>query len=645
MHMKPYTQTIALLLIFFCFTAGSCAAYGEGKGRNAMREPHSQTGIILVGPFDLHRRYRSMEGPYCVSKIRIANLLADGKLVIPEDQVTFVEGGSNAVSMSAAGSGAVAKTAGDKGNDKRELLWFKSIKLQVLDENDKPLPTAEFICHLNVDVDLPRRDTLFRQSDHAGNARIITLTQGQTEFFLPQGLAVPTASDETWTFTFQAANRTTDKHRRIKHLCTVEFIKNSDLKSAGSIKPLTWFNPYIAVAVSDANSQNPLTLHGPSCMVPTAGSNAPNMVAGSNVKDPEGRELAGHWAIPPGEHLYEAPITSQLNRGFGTRDRRIHAVWTHVHPLCSQSSLLLCHGDERETIFTAKARTRVKGGLQIERIEPVFSVPGIALPGGGKYILQSVYNNVTEETQDSMVAMGIFCADDSFVLPDWAKESATATKDDASATQQANGSLYCGIKDSADTCASKDKTEYAGTDRFPLFDESKDGPLLTAEKNLEITTNAGPIHIILNPKLAPKHATQLYKLMTNGAFTGTKIHRYEPGFVLQTSTADAKAPGQAPLPANVEAMLRRLPLEVESPLHGDTVLHKQWVLSMARYSPTDSAVTSFSILMGDAPHLDHEYTIFGRVVADATTLATIKTITDDWTKQHPYIQSIQPWNQ
>src|SRR5690606_4984312 len=39
-----------------------------------------------------------------------------------------------------------------------------------------------------------------------------------------------------------------------------------------------------------------------------------------------------------------------------------------------------------------------------------------------------------------------------------------------------------------------------------------------------------------------------------------------------------------------------------------------WVLSMARADgDRNSATSSFSILLGKAPHLDGEYTIFGRV--------------------------------
>jgi cyclophilin family peptidyl-prolyl cis-trans isomerase len=56
---------------------------------------------------------------------------------------------------------------------------------------------------------------------------------------------------------------------------------------------------------------------------------------------------------------------------------------------------------------------------------------------------------------------------------------------------------------------------------------------------------------------------------------------------------------------------------------------------------TDSATSSFSILVGDAPHLDHQYTIFGYVVPDAETVQTMDRISRGWTTVHPYIMSVK----
>ena len=75
---------------------------------------------------------------------------------------------------------------------------------------------------------------------------------------------------------------------------------------------------------------------------------------------------------------------------------------------------------------------------------------------------------------------------------------------------------------------------------FPTFDAKKDGPLLTASKSLELKTSAGNIHIVLDPSLAPKNATQMYKLFKAGAFADTTIPRFEKDFVLQIALGRSK---------------------------------------------------------------------------------------------------------
>jgi hypothetical protein len=52
---------------------------------------------------------------------------------------------------------------------------------------------------------------------------------------------------------------------------------------------------------------------------------------------------------------------------------------------------------------------------------------------------------------------------------------------------------------------------------------------------------------------------------------------------------------------------KKVPLEV----HPD-VRHTAGVMSMGRFDDPDSGTSSFSILLGEAPHLDNQYTIFGR---------------------------------
>ncbi len=647
------TVLVMLSPVVYPRPASAMAGNGKHSGRpaahakpaakeSAQSEGPLSTAEIIVGPFDLHRRYRSMEGPYVVQKFRISDLIKSGHIELPESMVTFVEGNpSGAPSMAAPQTSSTNKNSAiglvDTSGQRRELYWFKGMKIDVLDENGKPLPTAEFICHLNLDLDPAFRNKVFPEGERCHNTRIVTLTQGQTDVMFPQGFGVPVASDEQWTLTFQAANRTTDAHRRIKHRCFMYFVKDSDLLYP--IKPLAWFAPYIAVIVDKDTAEAAESEHKgmPDCLGTSAGVTAPNSVPGALITDSLRRRLSGHWVIPPGTHSYNTPIVDERDPGFASQDRIVHFVWSHVHPLCSSASLQQCGG---ENVFTAHCRTDTSRGLQIQNIETISSKEGIRVPAGKQYQVAATYENTTDKPQDSMVVLGIFFEDNSFARPDWfltEKNEAFCGVNSSAPHLEFKGLADSGVqlvKPQEESTSSA--TAY--TPPYPLFDIAADGPLLKQSRFMELNTTAGKIHIELDPAMAPVHATQLYRLLKAGVFNGCEIYRYEPGFVLQTSSAETKVSGNAALTLKQQDMIRRLPLEITSQKDG-AVAHKKWMLSMARYDATDSATTSFSIMLGDAPHLDKQYTLFGKVVADDVSLATVNRIINDWPKGKPYITS------
>ncbi|MBX9691564.1 MAG: hypothetical protein K2Z81_04210, partial [Cyanobacteria bacterium] len=147
---------------------------------------------------------------------------------------------------------------------------------------------------------------------------------------------------------------------------------------------------------------------------------------------------------------------------------KIHAVWSHVHPSCTNTSLYKCQGDKKDKIFSVNVSTTYKTGPELKHIDNILSKEGIDLPAGDNYELSAVYENPERNTIDSMVALGVFCASKKFVRPDWASETSsapagsdsilrgtTAEKSDEvkKATKgikkPANAScndLYCGIK-------------------------------------------------------------------------------------------------------------------------------------------------------------------------------------------------------
>lgn len=132
---------------------------------------------------------------------------------------------------------------------------------------------------------------------------------------------------------------------------------------------------------------------------------------------------------------------------------------------------------------------------------------------------------------------------------------------------------------------------------------------------LILRTSAGDIAAELLPELAPRHVAQILTLARKGIYDGFRFHRVDPGFVAQVSTQYDRL---TPLTRDQSAVIH--PLEAEF----STAIHHRGTLSMARGEDPNSAEVSFSILLGDAPHLDGQYTIFGRVIRGMDTVDAIE---------------------
>jgi cyclophilin family peptidyl-prolyl cis-trans isomerase len=145
-------------------------------------------------------------------------------------------------------------------------------------------------------------------------------------------------------------------------------------------------------------------------------------------------------------------------------------------------------------------------------------------------------------------------------------------------------------------------------------------PRLSAER-IVLRTNVGDMVLALYPDVAPRHTEQLLKLARLGVFDGVNFFRVESAFVAQLSDARYKQP--TPLPEQLEAIH---PLTAEF----SALKHRRGTLSMARYDDRpDSGETSFSILLGDAPHLDGKYTVFGQLESGQDVLDLIARATTD----------------
>jgi peptidyl-prolyl cis-trans isomerase B (cyclophilin B) len=126
----------------------------------------------------------------------------------------------------------------------------------------------------------------------------------------------------------------------------------------------------------------------------------------------------------------------------------------------------------------------------------------------------------------------------------------------------------------------------------------------------ELTTSQGPIRLVFFPQVAPGHVKNFLGLAKTGFYNGLIFHRVIKGFMIQGGCPEGTGTGGPGY--RIKAEFNATP-------------HEPGVLSMARTQDPDSAGSQFFICLERTPHLDRNYTAFGKV-ADAESLATIRAI-------------------
>jgi peptidyl-prolyl cis-trans isomerase B (cyclophilin B) len=129
---------------------------------------------------------------------------------------------------------------------------------------------------------------------------------------------------------------------------------------------------------------------------------------------------------------------------------------------------------------------------------------------------------------------------------------------------------------------------------------------------ITLETSIGPIRLDLDPQAAPGHVRNMVALAESGFYDGTGFHRIIKGFMIQGGCPEGTGTGGPGY---------RIPAEFN-----DTP-HEPGVLSMARTNDPNSAGSQFFICLERVPHLDGQYTAFGRT-ADDESLAVVRAIGD-----------------
>ena len=119
----------------------------------------------------------------------------------------------------------------------------------------------------------------------------------------------------------------------------------------------------------------------------------------------------------------------------------------------------------------------------------------------------------------------------------------------------------------------------------------------------------GEIRFEFYPEDAPKTVENFVTLAKKGFYNGLNFHRVVPDFVVQGGCPKGNGTGGPGYMIKAEFNKQK---------------HVRGTLAMARSQSPDSAGSQFYICYGATPHLDGQYTVFGKVVSGMEHVDRIK---------------------
>ncbi len=131
-----------------------------------------------------------------------------------------------------------------------------------------------------------------------------------------------------------------------------------------------------------------------------------------------------------------------------------------------------------------------------------------------------------------------------------------------------------------------------------------------SEDTIVLALKTGEVTIALRPDLAPLHVARIKELARAGFYDGLAFHRVIPDFMAQTGDPMGTGGGGSRLP-NLKSEFSSEP-------------HRRGTLSMARTNDPNSANSQFFICFADAPWLDRQYSVFGKVIDGMEHVDAIK---------------------
>ncbi len=380
--MRPFAFLGALVLACTgCPSEGQTAVPAAATAQPASPKVYEKT--VLSDPYHVDAKYASMRGPW--SQLDVTLLDAP----------------------------------------QAELVWITGYKTRVVDATTAEEVGQDFMCHANLDFDVPRYYDDFNVR-HGLSGRVFTLSQGQQHVQFPTGMGIPFLSNEPLKLTTQVLNlNLPNPDLNLRHQVTVEFVRDAEVK--------TPMQPLFQGAVQGFKSlegdglvygiESPdMDEHGAGCSV---GSSA---IENDVDHDQYGRKFTAHWVVEPGREVTRTLVTEFLNLQF---DTRVHYIAVHLHPFAE--SLELIDRTTGTTLYKAEA-VNAKGRIGLEHLPFLSSEEGLPVFKDHEYELVAIYDNTSNEPVDSMAVMYMYMADPHFKKPDLTKIAPRISPEEAPAT-------------------------------------------------------------------------------------------------------------------------------------------------------------------------------------------------------------------
>jgi cyclophilin family peptidyl-prolyl cis-trans isomerase len=146
---------------------------------------------------------------------------------------------------------------------------------------------------------------------------------------------------------------------------------------------------------------------------------------------------------------------------------------------------------------------------------------------------------------------------------------------------------------------------------------------LIAKNNIMILKlTYGEVQIELYPEKAPNHVKRFTELADSGKYDGVVFHRVIEGFMAQSGDVKYGNTNNSDFNLSLAGTggsdLPNLKAEFSD------IAHTRGILSAARSADPNSANSQFFICFDSAPHLDRQYSAFGKVVKGMEFIDMIK---------------------